>query len=145
MQRPVVRVWRALYGLPRAGEDWARTARQTLVAHGYVHVKDVAEESMFLREFEHTSQVVVLFVYTDDVGIAGPREEAILVHRHVGFLFGAGQEESYVLSDIEGIQRSLVQGTRARAPLNQPSSPKSIRMVVVGMDGWVVGKPSPKP
>ena len=108
MQRPVVRVWRALYGLPRAGEDWARTARQTLTSHGYRHVTDVAEESMFVREFEHTSQVVVIFVYTDDFEIAGPREEAILVHRHVSFLFGAGQEENYVLTDFVGIQRTLV-------------------------------------
>ena len=76
---------------------------------GYIHVTDMAEESMFVREFEHTSQVVVIFVYTDDFEIAGPREEAILVHRHVAFLFGAGQEESYILSDFVGIQRSLVQ------------------------------------
>ena len=40
-------------------------------AHGYIHVVDVAEESMFVREFEHTSQVVVIFVYTDDFEIAG--------------------------------------------------------------------------
>ena len=104
----MVRVWKALYGLPRAGEDWARTARETLVEHGYIHVTDVAEESMFVRTFAHTEQVVVVFVYTDDFEIAGPREEAIMVHRHVAFLFGAGQEESYVLTDFVGIQRALV-------------------------------------
>ena len=75
------------------------------------HVADVAEESMFVREFEHTSQVVVIFVYTDDFEIAGPRQEAIMVHRHIAFLFGAGQEESYVLTDFVGIQRSLVDRT----------------------------------
>ena len=43
MQRPVVRVWRTLYGLPRAGEDWARTARETLTKHGYIHVYRLLE------------------------------------------------------------------------------------------------------
>ena len=32
-----------------------------------------------------------------------------MVHRHIAYLFGAGQEESYILTDFVGIQRSLVQ------------------------------------
>ena len=31
-----------------------------------------------------------------------------MVHRHVAFLFGAGQEESYILTDFVRIQRALV-------------------------------------
>ena len=42
-----------LPSLPRAGEDWARTCRSKLRAHGYTWVKDVAEESLFVRLLGH--------------------------------------------------------------------------------------------
>ena len=44
LKQPVVLVERALYGLPRSGEDWSGLARRTLLSHGFEYVADIGEE-----------------------------------------------------------------------------------------------------
>ena len=74
---PVARIFKSLYGLPRAGEDWARVAREFLESMGFERILDTLEESAFLRRFANSEAVVLVLVYVDDMLIAGPREHAI--------------------------------------------------------------------
>lgn len=66
---PVVPLWGALYGIPRAGFDWDQHAEYTLVCLGWVKIQD-GEGTTFAKGF------LLLCLYVDDLVLGGPIEQA---------------------------------------------------------------------
>ena len=48
---PVVLVERALYGLPRSGEDWSALARRTLLAHAFEFVAELVSATVSRKKW----------------------------------------------------------------------------------------------
>ena len=67
--RPVVRLHRALYGLPQSGNDWSSQAKGVLSARGWTKVADCADDV-----FSKPSPAgrVLLVCYVDDLLASGP-------------------------------------------------------------------------
>lgn len=79
---PVLPIWMAMYGLPRAEFDWNDEFGCTATFIGFCHVEDI-EGSMWV--FKNRMGIAVRVIYVDDGVIAGPK---VLV----GFLFEKLQE-----------------------------------------------------
>ena len=64
---PVVKIEKALYGLPRAGFDWYYYFQQILIGFGWLPVEGF--------DSVYTKNKCVLAAYVDDVIITGPKAE----------------------------------------------------------------------
>lgn len=90
--RPVLPVWMALYGLPRAGFDWDDSWGVTVEYIGFIRVHDT-EGSMWV--FRSEEGIAVLCIYVDDGVIGGP---TALVDRLVAKI-----QEWYILKIQDGL------------------------------------------
>ena len=88
----VVRVWKALYGLPRGDTDWGATMVGGMHELGMEQIEDSGEESSFVartwpEEFRPKDapkgfeRPVLVAVYSDNFVVAGLLREAVAVHQ----------------------------------------------------------------
>ena len=71
-RHPVLRLFRAIYGLRRSGFDWMEHAQRVLQHHGWQPIRDVAD-SLFVKTT--AAGPLVLCCYVDDLLASGPGPE----------------------------------------------------------------------
>ena len=67
---PMVRLLKALYGLPRAGHDWDAAMRKKLIAHGWSALDN--QNSVYAKTID--GKLCLLGVYVDDMIVSAPDE-----------------------------------------------------------------------
>lgn len=116
-RKPVMKLVKALYGLPRAGLGWGIAARNRLAGAGFTHVRDICDGSMFVKGFPDGNVVVVL--YTDGLAISGCRKRAlearVELRKALGIPGKGGLYEE--LKDFIGVSRVVLFRSKARVAL----------------------------
>lgn len=107
--RPVMKLVKALYGLPRAGLDWGMEARQRLDSSGFKHVRDTGEDSVFIKEYADGVRIVVV-LYTDDLLVAGSGKRALQARKELRQVLGIPDKGDVheQLKDFIGVERQVV-------------------------------------
>ena len=129
-RRTVVRVRKALYGHPLAGYAFSLLFHEWLLENGWQLVEDSGEQSLYFKValFEGTWAVVLLSLYTDDVGLGGPRNHAWVEFYSIHVRWGFSEKS---MSDPHA--RNLLGLTILRHPRQG-----SVRIMFVHQMGFIV-------